>query len=348
MPSLFTTRTHFFATTLFLGLCVALSSPLKADCPIPGENPRNPELVMTLEGMVGNQPKLLCWIMHQFKGVGKRSVIFLNRLLMYGPPGNGKSMIAKKFAESTNSHFIARSACSMVERYVGQGASNVAEIFAKALEHIRMTGQKVVVFIDEIDALAGSNNSEFKAEHKAALQQLWIELDQIKDNPNIIVLFATNEFKKLNKTFLDRFGCNTLEITNPGLKLRTQVLTHYFYKADLIVEKTVIEALANKSKDLSIRSLEDMVYAIKMAADLEHDGQVPDKLIWESLAKIRDKVKNNTSDEEAQEKKLQKTSTIVSIVSGILSSSLNAITLGGMALGLTQLLPAWIAQMRAA
>ncbi len=225
-------------------------------------------------GMVGKQPKLLCWLMHQFKQSMRGNAFFLNRLLLDSTPGNGKSTLAKKFAQETDSIFIARSACSMVERYVGQGAANVIDMFTKARELGKQHGKKIVIFIDEIDALASSNDSEFRAEHKAALQQLWIELDACKEDPTIFIICATNEFKKLSNPFLDRFGCNTLEIPNPDETLCKQVLNHFFDKAHVAINPTLLNELASKSKELSIRSLEDMVYGIKMAADLDNNGKV--------------------------------------------------------------------------
>lgn len=294
------------------------------------QSPQKTGVNQIIEGMVGEQPKLLCWLIYQFKDTERRSKIFLNRCLLYGPPGNGKSTVAKKIAHATDSIFIARSACSMVERFVGQGATNVVEMFAKARELIVETGKKAVIFIDEIDALAAGHDSEFRAEHKAALQQLWIELDASKNDSNMFIIFATNEFKKLSKTFLDRFGCNTIEVSNPDTQLRKQVLTHYFDRAELIIEPALLEDLSQKSKGLSIRALEDMVYGIKLAVDLENNGIVSDKIVWQTLAIIKEKFKNNISDKEDQEKWWQNINTRVSIASGVLSSALNVYTLSSV------------------
>lgn len=316
---------------IFAALAQTMASTTPAGHDASGEpaaQPARRRILRKLPGMVGRQPKLLCWLMTQFKETTTRSKIFLNRLLLYGKPGTGKSTIAQKFAQVTDSLYLARSACSMVEKFVGQGATNVAELFNTARQMSFEQNKKIVIFIDEIDSLASSNNTEFRAEHKAALQQLWIELDMCKNDPNIFVMFATNEFKKLSKTFLDRFGCNTLEIEMPGEHMRKKVLEYYFKKADLVVKSALLNKLAAKSKDLSNRALEDMVYGIAMATDLQGHGQLRDETVWETLKTVKDKFKDNTYDQDEQDKKLQKTSTWVSIVSGVLSSALNTYSLG--------------------
>ncbi|HSW74013.1 MAG TPA: AAA family ATPase [Candidatus Limnocylindria bacterium] len=304
------------------------ATPLDTAVVAPAKPKPTRELIRTLPGMVGQQPKILCWLMTQFKDTETRSKIFLNRLLLYGPPGTGKSTIGRKFAEATGSIFLARSASSMVEKFVGQGATNVATLFEEARKRSFEEGKQVVVFIDEIDSLAGPNNTEFRAEHKAALQQLWIELDMCKNDPNIFVIFATNEFKKLSKTFIDRLGYNTLEIKLPDQDLRKRILAYYFERAELAIDDALLNKLAKKTNDLSNRALEDMVYGIAMATDLQGYRTLHDSIVWDVLKNIKEKFKNNTNDQDEQDKKLQKTSTWVSIVSGVLSSSLNTIQLG--------------------
>jgi SpoVK/Ycf46/Vps4 family AAA+-type ATPase len=276
-------------------------------------------------GVVGKTPLRLAWYIKLFsRASDEQNSSFLNRMILHGPPGNGKSMWARVFAQATQSEFIARSACSMVERYVGQGAMNVVQLFATARELVETSDKKVVIFIDEIDALAASNGSEFRAEHKAALQQLWLELDACKWDKRIFVLFATNEFKKLSTTFLDRFGCNTVEIRNPNKRMRSDLLKHYCAQVKMELTDGLLAALVQKTEGLSIRSLEDLVHALRMEADLKCNGQVTAALVEKNLIKVKKKFKGNVADEEKdRESQLQRTTNIVSIVTGLLSAALN-------------------------
>lgn len=281
-----------------------------------------------INGLVGKQPKKLCWLLHQFsKKDGK--ALLLNRAILYGPPGNGKSTTARVFAKESGSVFVARSACSMVERYVGTGPANITEMFNSAHELVA-EGKKVVIFIDEIDALAASNDSEFRGEHKAALQQLWIELDGCKKDPNIFVFFATNEFKKLSKTIIDRCGSNTIEITHPKAPMRKQVLEHYAEQAGIFLSDAQVAELVTKTKGLSVRSVEDFVMALRMATDLSTKGKLTKQMMLAELALIHKKFKENTSEEKEQDPKWQRIANKVSIIGGTLGIIHTIHTLGSL------------------
>ena len=272
------------------------------------------ENAYTIDGMIGAQPKKACWIIKQINEGNLGNL--KNRVILHGPPGNGKTTLAHKIAELTKSHLLQLDGPSVVERYVGQGAQNIAELFhlarAKSDE-----GDKVTVFIDEVDAIAANNTSEFRSEHEAALQQLWLELDKCKMYPSIFVIFATNHLKKLSKIFLDRFGGNVIELKNPDDTIRTQIIDHYFKKAGIPLEIALRDQLVKKTKDLSIRCLEDLATDVHIAAQLENNGLVTENIVWDALKTTQEKFNNHVSETE-KEKRLHKISTYVGIASGSL------------------------------
>ncbi len=275
-----------------------------------------------IEGLVGKQPAKICWLIKYLQQDKPSDIAVKNRLIFYGPPGNGKTTLVHKVAALTGCELMALDGPSIVESYVGRGARNIKTFFSDAQARLESTGRRVIVFIDEIDAIAANNKTEFRSEHESALQQLWLELDRCKQNPKIFVFFATNHFKKLSKTFLDRFGGNVIEIPNPDRQTRRQVLVHYFSKAHIALPDSFFDELAKKTDSLSVRCLEDLAGDVKMAADIENDGVATQELVWKTLKVVRKKFEHHLSDEQ-KDTRLQKISTYVAIVSGVLASAIN-------------------------
>ncbi|MBI4440264.1 AAA family ATPase [Candidatus Woesearchaeota archaeon] len=124
-------------------------------------------------------------------------------VLLYGPPGTGKTLLAKAVASSTNSTFIGVVASELVQKFIGEGAKLVKEIFELAREKAPS-----VIFIDEIDALAATRmeiGTSGEREVNRTFMQLLAELDGFKPLDNVKVIGATNR-----KDILDP------AITRPG------------------------------------------------------------------------------------------------------------------------------------
>ena len=118
--------------------------------------------------------------------------------LLVGPPGTGKTMLARAVAGEANVPFIQRSGSDFVEIYVGQGASRVRDLFSEAKEKA-----PCVVFIDEIDAIGGArSNVGFSSEHDQTLNQLLTEMDGFEGDTGVIVLAATNREDILDPALL--------------------------------------------------------------------------------------------------------------------------------------------------
>ena len=122
-------------------------------------------------------------------------------VLLYGPPGTGKTLLAKAAAHETNASFIRVVASELVQKYIGEGARMVRELFALAREKA-----PAIVFIDEIDAIGASRSADAYSagDHEVSrtLMQLLAELDGFNARGNVKIIAATNRIDVLDKALL--------------------------------------------------------------------------------------------------------------------------------------------------
>ena len=118
-------------------------------------------------------------------------------VLLVGPPGVGKTMIAKAVAGEANVPFFYQSGSSFVQIYVGIGAKRVRELFAYAKRYAPS-----IIFIDEIDAVGKARGGFRNDERESTLNQLLSEMDGFEDSSGVIVIAATNKIEVLDEALL--------------------------------------------------------------------------------------------------------------------------------------------------
>ena len=143
-------------------------------------------------------------------------------VLLVGPPGTGKTMLAKAVAGEANVPFFSISGSEFVEMFVGMGASKVRDLFKQAKEKA-----PCIVFIDEIDAIGKKRDGQFAGndEREQTLNQLLTEMDGFEGNNGVIILAATNRPESLDPALTrpGRFD-RRVPVELPDLKGREAIL----------------------------------------------------------------------------------------------------------------------------
>ncbi len=178
----------------------------------------------------------------KFEGVGAK---IPKGVLLIGPPGTGKTMLARAVAGEANAPFFSISGSEFVEMFVGVGASRVRDLFNKAKKNA-----PCIIFIDEIDAVGrrrGSGMGGGHDEREQTLNQILVEMDGFEQGQNVIVLAATNRSDVLDPALLrpGRFD-RRVNIDLPDRKSREAILKVHFNEKP--VSKDVdLDSLAAKS-----------------------------------------------------------------------------------------------------
>lgn len=144
-------------------------------------------------------------------------------ILFVGPPGNGKTTLAKALAAEAGANFISASGSDFVEKFVGVGASRVRRLFAEAKKK-----SPCIIFIDEIDALGGNRDRASTDEKSGTVNALLTEMDGMNSSYSVVVVGATNRLDALDPAVKrsGRFD-TTITINKPNRSRRLAALKLY-------------------------------------------------------------------------------------------------------------------------
>jgi cell division protease FtsH len=205
-------------------------------------------------------------------------------VLLVGPPGTGKTMLARAAAGEANVPFFSISGSEFVEMFVGVGASRVRDLFAKAKKNA-----PCIIFVDEIDAVGrrrGSGMGGGHDEREQTLNQILVEMDGFEQGENVIVLAATNRADVLDPALLrpGRFD-RRVNIGLPDRQDREAILKVHFAKKPL-AKSVDIDALAAKSAGSSGADLANIANESAIIAARNSHSEITQADVTEAFERV--------------------------------------------------------------
>jgi len=206
-------------------------------------------------------------------------------VLLHGPPGTGKTMLAKAVANETNAAFIKMAGSELVQKFIGEGARLVRDLFELATEH-----EPAIIFIDEIDAVA-STRTESKtsgdAEVQRTMMQLLSEMDGFDDRGEIRIIAATNRFDMLDRAILrpGRFD-RLIEVPKPDQDARERILE--IHTREMSLDDVDLTALAADTDGFTGAELSSLATEAGMFAIRDDRTAVLLADFHDALEKVRD------------------------------------------------------------
>ena len=207
-------------------------------------------------------------------------------VLLHGPPGTGKTMLAKAVANETDATFIKMAGSELVRKFIGEGSRLVRDLFELASER-----EPAVIFIDEIDAIAAKrteSKTSGDAEVQRTMMQLLSEMDGFEERGEIRIMAATNRFDMLDRAILrpGRFD-RLIEVPEPEAEGREKILE--IHTRDMNVADDVdFATLAAETEGFSGADINSLTTEAGMFAIRDDRTEVREQDFHDALQKLRD------------------------------------------------------------
>ncbi|MGM0398411.1 MAG: proteasome-activating nucleotidase Pan2 [Halobacteriota archaeon] len=185
-------------------------------------------------------------------------------VLLHGPPGTGKTMLAKAVANRTDATFIKMAGSELVRKFIGEGSRLVRDLFELAEQR-----EPAIIFIDEIDAVASKrtdSKTSGDAEVQRTMMQLLSEMDGFDERGEVRLMAATNRFDMLDRAILrpGRFD-RLIEVPEPDQEARAEILRIHTERMAL-ADEIDYEALARQTEGFNGAQLQSLTTEAGMFA----------------------------------------------------------------------------------
>lgn len=235
--------------------------------------------------------------MHEIKNDIKDYIHFINNkdkylkfgarlpkgILLVGPPGCGKTLIAKSIAGETGINMYAISASDINEMFVGVGSKRIRKLFKIARDN-----SPSIIFIDEIDSI-GTKRGGFNKEFDNVLNKILVEMDGFKENENVMVFAATNRIKDLDPALLrsGRFD-RKIFIDYPNKNERKEIIEYYLKNKEIDIDDTnkLVNKLSKTMSGLSGADIENIINQASINAVRKNNEKIQEIDITDACEEI--------------------------------------------------------------
>ena len=204
-------------------------------------------------------------------------------VLLIGPPGTGKTMLAKAIACEANAHFLSAHGSDFTEVFVGVGAKRVRRLFRQAARN-----KPAIIFIDEIDCVGKNRKFDTHGEHQQTINALLAEMDGFASSQGIVVVAATNRPEDLDEALLrpGRFD-RKVYVPYPDMKGRRAILQTHAQGKPIHEEEKALDVIAQTTPGMSGADLANLMNEAAIFSALQNAVQIT----LADMESARDKVR---------------------------------------------------------